>query len=417
MTNGARDPKSERLEKLKAIIRDIHAGEDPSDLRIRFADLIRGVDGSEISRMEQQLIEEGMPAADIKRLCDVHVQVFRESLDKQSRPDALPGHPVHTFRAENAALGEAAERLKCALDELGSPADAALFEERRGELRDLAGTLAAVERHYLRKENQLFPVLERYEVTGPTQVMWAIHDDVRGLLKGFRSALDEGDLEGVTGRGPELAQTMLEMIYKEENILFPMATETLSEADWVEIRRGEDELGYALVEPGDEWRPTAEPAPAAAGEGEARGAGPVRRLPLDTGALTPEQVNLLLTNLPIDVTFVDENDEVRYYSATPERLFPRSPGIIGRKVQNCHPPDSVDVVNRIIDSFRNGEKDAAEFWLRLGDKLAHIRYFAMRDASGTYRGTLEVSQDIAPIQKLSGERRLLEWGEEQPPPR
>ncbi len=410
MTDGTVSSKRERMEKLKAIIRDLHAGKDPSDLRIRFADLIRGVDGSEISRMEQQLIEEGMPAEDIKRLCDVHVQVFRESLDEQTRPDAPPGHPVHTFRAENAALGEVAERLKCALEDLGSPADAAAFGKRKGEVRDLTETLAAVERHYLRKENQLFPLLERYGVTGPTQVMWAIHDDVRRLLKEFGGALDAGDLEGVSGKGAELAQTMIEMIYKEENILFPMAMETLSEADWVEIRRGEDELGYALVEPGDEWKPAAEPAPA--GEATAPGAVAVRRLPLDTGALTPEQVNLLLRNLPLDVTFVDENDEVRYYSATPERLFPRSPGIIGRKVQNCHPPDSVHVVTRILDSFRSGEKDVAEFWLRLGDKLAHIRYFAMRDASGTYRGTLEVSQNIAPIQALSGERRLLEWGDE-----
>ncbi len=412
MTDGTVSSKRERMEKLKAIIRDLHAGKDPSDLRIRFADLIRGVDGSEISRMEQQLIEEGMPAEDIKRLCDVHVQVFRESLDEQTRPDAPPGHPVHTFRAENAALGEVAERLKCALEDLGSPADAAAFGKRKGEVRDLTETLAAVERHYLRKENQLFPLLERYGVTGPTQVMWAIHDDVRRLLKEFGGALDAGDLEGVSGKGAELAQTMIEMIYKEENILFPMAMETLSEADWVEIRRGEDELGYALVEPGDEWMPAAEPAPPGAAEAAAPGAGQVRRLPLDTGALAPEQVNLLLRNLPLDVTFVDENDEVRYYSATPERLFPRSPGIIGRKVQNCHPPDSVHVVTRILDSFRSGEKDVAEFWLRLGDKLAHIRYFAMRDASGTYRGTLEVSQNIAPIQALSGERRLLEWGDE-----
>ncbi len=218
MTDGTVSSKRERMEKLKAIIRDLHAGKDPSDLRIRFADLIRGVDGSEISRMEQQLIEEGMPAEDIKRLCDVHVQVFRESLDEQTRPDAPPGHPVHTFRAENAALGEVAERLKCALEDLGSPADAAAFGKRKGEVRDLTETLAAVERHYLRKENQLFPLLERYGVTGPTQVMWAIHDDVRRLLKEFGGALDAGDLEGVSGKGAELAQTMIEIIYKEENI-------------------------------------------------------------------------------------------------------------------------------------------------------------------------------------------------------
>jgi DUF438 domain-containing protein len=411
MTDGQSKTNPERLEKLKAIIRGIHAGEDPADLRLQFADLIRGVDGSEISRMEQQLIEEGMPSEDIKRLCDVHVQVFRESLDEQARPNAKPGHPVHTFRAENVLLGEAAERLKCALDDLGSPPDATRFADRKNELAELASTLRAIEFHYLRKENQLFPVLERYGVTGPTQVMWAIHDDVRRLLKEFTAAVDAEDLETAAARGPELAQTLLEMIYKEENILFPMAMETLSEADWVEIRAGEDELGYAVVTPGREWKPAATPAAGEADErAEPRG-GPRGMLPLDTGALTPEQVNLLLTHLPLDVTFVDENDEVRFYSATPERLFPRSPGIIGRRVQNCHPPDSVDVVERIIGAFRSGERDSAEFWLRLGDKMAHIRYFAMRDGSGAYRGTLEVSQDIAPIQEIEGERRLLEWGD------
>jgi DUF438 domain-containing protein len=134
-----------------------------------------------------------------------------------------------------------------------------------------------------------------------------------------------------------------------------------------------------------------------------------RRLPLDTGALTPEQVNLLLKHLPLDVTFVDESDEVKYYSATDDRIFPRSPGIIGRRVQNCHPPDSVDVVERILDAFKDGSRDRAEFWLQMGEKFVHIRYFAVRGGDGRYRGTIEVTQDVAPVQKLSGERRLLEW--------
>jgi hypothetical protein len=130
---------------------------------------------------------------------------------------------------------------------------------------------------------------------------------------------------------------------------------------------------------------------------------------LDTGRLTTEQIDLMLTHLPVDLSFVDENDTVLYYSATPERIFPRTPGVIGRKVQNCHPPKSLDVVERILKAFRTGERDTAEFWIDLQGKFIHIRYFAMRDASGAYKGSLEVSQDVTAIRGLRGERRLLDW--------
>ncbi len=133
------------------------------------------------------------------------------------------------------------------------------------------------------------------------------------------------------------------------------------------------------------------------------------RVPLDTGSLSAEQINLLLTNLPVDISFVDENDAVVYYSAVPRRIFPRSPGVIGRKVQNCHPPKSVDVVERILKAFRSGERDVAEFWIESGGRFILIRYFALRDESGAYRGTLEVSQDATAIRALRGERRLLDW--------
>jgi uncharacterized protein len=138
-------------------------------------------------------------------------------------------------------------------------------------------------------------------------------------------------------------------------------------------------------------------------------AGAGNRLALDTGALSVDQVNLLLTNLPVDISFVDENDTVVYYSATPERIFPRTPGVIGRKVQNCHPPKSLDTVTQILSSFRDGSRDTAEFWIELSGKFIHIRYFALRDGGGTYRGSLEVSQDVTGIRALRGEKRLLDW--------
>ena len=130
--------------------------------------------------------------------------------------------------------------------------------------------------------------------------------------------------------------------------------------------------------------------------------------PLTTGDLTLQQINLMLMNLPVDITFVDENDTVRYFSETPERIFKRTAAIIGRQVQNCHPPASVDKVVEIVEDFRAGKRDLAEFWIQMDGKFIHIRYFAMRDAGGNYRGTLEVSQDVTEIRKLEGEKRLLD---------
>jgi DUF438 domain-containing protein len=194
-----------------------------------------------------------------------------------------------------------------------------------------------------------------------------------------------------------------DMIYKEEHILFPMTLETLSEDEWAKVRKGEEEIGYAWIEPEAEWKP------AAGSFQQELLAEKVGSLNLDTGQLTAEQVNLLLTHLPVDISFVNENDEVVYYSATPDRLFPRSPGVIGRRIQNCHPPKSVDMVEKILSSFKAGTKDVAEFWIQMRGKVIHIRYFAVRDSAGKYRGCLEVSQDITQIQKITGQKRLLDW--------
>ena len=135
----------------------------------------------------------------------------------------------------------------------------------------------------------------------------------------------------------------------------------------------------------------------------------IQKIDLNTGALTSEQVNLILTNLPVDISFVDDEDKVVYYSNTKGRIFARTPAVIGRKVQNCHPSESVHMVNRIIDAFRAGKRDMAEFWIEIGGKFIHIRYFAVRDTEGRYKGCLEVSQDVTGIRALQGQRRLLDW--------
>ncbi|HET91970.1 MAG TPA: DUF438 domain-containing protein, partial [Chloroflexi bacterium] len=259
----------------------------------------------------------------------------------------------------------------------------------------------------------LFPYLERHGLAGPTAVMWAIHDDVRVGWKALDELLSRDPGDAVETLAAQIEQVfkpldtaIREMIYKEEHILYPMALETLSREEWLDIRAQGSEVGYCYVEPGDQWPlGMASPSVAEPGEGR-RTAGDL--LHLDTGILTPQEVNWLLTHLPVDVTYVDQDDRVRFFSQTKERIFPRSPAIIGRQVQKCHPPSSVDRVQRILDDFRAGRRDEAEFWIQMQGRFIHIRYFAVRDERGGYRGTLEVSQDVTPIRALEGERRLLD---------
>jgi len=390
---------TQRKEALKGMIRDLHAGGDLQEIKGRFARLVRDVSAVEIAQMEQELIDEGLPAEEVKALCDVHVAVFRESLDDQASPEMVPGHPVHTFKYENYATGEVLTLIVEAAK--GLPAESA-WQRVRMHLEQLA----EIDKTYRRKENLLFPYLEKHGVSGPSSVMWGIHDDIRQQIRELRQAADAGDAERIHRVLPAMAEAIRQMYYKEEHILYPTALRVLSEGEWAAIRDQSDAIGYALIRPGDQWQPQipSEGAVATAPSPVSAGA----ELALNTGVLTPEQVNLVLTHLPIDITFIDENDTVRYFSQGSERIFERTPSIIGRKVQNCHPPQSVHVVNRLLQAFRDGERDRAEFWIQMGGKFVLIRYHAVRDAEGHYRGTVEVTQDIGPLRALEGERRLLD---------
>lgn len=409
--------RKERQEVLKGVIRDLHAGKPVEEVKERFTRLLQDVGPGEIAELEQALIAEGLPEEEVKRLCDVHVAVFRESLEAQEAPETIPGHPVHTFRAENRAVEEILEALRAAVEALGEGAD----EERLARARERLQELRAYDKHYLRKENILFPYIERHGFPGPTQVMWAIHDDVRADWKALEGQLSAGpgdDFAGWCGQVKALFErldtTIREMIYKEERILYPAAIERLTPQEWAEVRQQGPELGYSYVEAGDAWAPGTDVgdfvAPPEESEEVAAApptVGPGGVLELDVGNLTATQVNLLFKHLPVDITFVDKDDTVRFFSET-ERIFPRSPAIIGRQVQMCHPPGSVHRVQRVLDDFRAGTRDVAEFWIEMQGNFIHIRYFALRDEAGEYQGTLEVTQDVTQIRALEGERRLLD---------
>jgi len=401
------DP-TERQAALKGIIKDLHAGGDMAVLKQRFRDLIQGVEAPEIAKMEQELMNEGLPAEEIKRLCDVHVEIFKEALEEQDRPDPPLGHPIHTYMKENRASEKIMSDTSILMGLLGQPPTPAAFDEHRQALGELIEQLSEINIHYTRKENQLFPMLEAHHFTGPSQVMWSIHDDIRAHLKQAREAFAGNDPDQTVTALKEAIGAIRDMIYKEEHILFPTSLDMLTDSEWIKVKEGEADIGFAWVTPDKGWpdeilKDVEAPAPEAVLEDVAGALG------LETGRMTLEQINLVLTHLPVDLTFVDENDRVAYYSEGPERIFPRSPAIIGREVRNCHPPKSVHMVNKILDAFKSGSRDTAEFWIELGGKFVYIRYFAVRDAGGHYRGCLEVSQDLTEIRKLEGQNRLLDW--------
>jgi hypothetical protein len=414
---------ADKREGLKDIIKRLHEGEPLEEVKRRFDALVRGVSAEEIAEMEQALIAEGFPPQEIQRLCEVHVAVFEKSLSMGKKPKELPGHPVHTFMEENRALRP---RIRAFLGALRPAAKGRNVEAFKERLADLKKVII----HYERKENQLFPLLEEKGFTGPSKVMWGKHDEARALFKEVEAALEEPAATGgraLKAAGRRLASLLRMLAFMEERILLPTALKKLDEADWIRVRRGEEAIGYAWVKPGDLWdanmrasalgvkedlRPArgVQEGPGAAAVANAAQAGaPVMGLKLHEGVLSFKQLSLMLQALPLDVTYVDEHDKVRYYSDTRHRVFPRSPAIIGRDVRNCHPPKSLGVVERILESFRKKEKDVAEFWIEMGGRFIHIRYFALYDEEGAYRGVIEVSQDVTDIRALKGERRLLDW--------
>ncbi|MFA7445683.1 MAG: PAS domain-containing protein [Flavobacteriaceae bacterium] len=309
------------------------------------------------------------------------------------------GHPVHTYWEETKLIIQL-------LDELS----AVNPQEEFQKFYNIFNHLATVERRFERKENQLFPFLEQKGWTGPSQNMWSFHDTIREIFRIVRKNLDEGDFTSAKHNLGYLSQHLRRLLDVENNILFPNALEMLEEEDWIQMRKGEEEIGWMLSETPAKY--PNEPEYVHPSEDKIRRTDVVfdeKAAHYDEGFMTVEQVNLLFKTLPIDLTYVDENDKVIFYNRGEERLFPRSAGIIGREVRFCHPPKSVGTVLQILDAFRKGEQNEAAFWINYKGRLIYIRYFAVRDAQKQYRGVVEMSQDITDIKQVEGEKRLLEW--------
>ena len=404
------DNKANRIRVLKDIIKHLHAGNPPEQVQRQMREIVRQTDYSEIMAMEQELMAEGMPVEEVRAMCDLHSQVTRDVLVQIPTSKAIaPGHPVDTFRRENEALRNVIVEMKKVLAELQGATEASDAAAIALCLRQSFNELMDVDKHYQRKEHALFSYLERHGITGPSKVMWAKDDDVRNLLKllGECLQLDSSAIDQWKAKLLEAATAALsavqEMIYKEENILLPMSLETLSEDEWAEIWSASPKYGWCIVEPQLGY------TPAVSVTLDSINVPPSGALMLPTGNVSLEQLVAIFSTLPVDLTYVDADDRVAFFTEGPDRIFARSKTIIGRKVQNCHPPRSVETVEQILNDFRAGTQSVAEFWINFHDKFVHVRYFAVRNSDGTYLGTLELTQDLTPLRALQGERRLLEY--------
>ncbi|MEH7324788.1 DUF438 domain-containing protein [Cytobacillus firmus] len=314
------------------------------------------------------------------------------------KPEEQPGHPIHTFTRENRAIDKhLRENVKVHLE-------AFIQEDHEDNVYALLEDcilLLDLDKHYSRKENLLFPYLEKYGIYGPTNNMWSIDDFIRDGIKEANNLLThyQGDKQKVINAIRFVFNEVSAMIYREENILFPMALKNLTEDEWVKIAHESDEIGFCLTGPEKEWKPERKGI-----EGNAISKGYIK---METGILSLKQLELLFNHLPVDITFIDHDDVVRYFSHGKERIFARTKAVIGRTVQNCHPPRSVHVVEELLKDFRERRKDSEDFWIKFRDKYVYIRYFAVRDENGRYAGTLEFTQNISPIQEIEGEKRIL----------
>ncbi len=399
-----------RKELLKHMIMQLHAGEAPDEARKQLVSLLTKIPYGEVVEVEQELISEGvLSEAEVLKFCDIHSEALDGHIDLSGMKIIPPGHPVDTFKKENKELLKVVDQLEELYGRISSFKTEAEIAPYFLQVKTHFNSLMDVEKHYLRKENLVFPYLEKYGITGPPKVMWGKHNEIRELLKASIEVLNTpGELS------LEEVETVISMVFKpasdavadmtmkEDQILLPMVMDKLTDLEWYEVYRQTLEIGFCLYDPDVEWKPDNLTA-----EETMEHDSDVIQLP--SGSFTKAELQAILNMLPVDMTFVDKNEKVKYFSQGKERIFHRSRAILNRDVKLCHPPSSVHIVEQILEDFRSGRQDHAPFWIQMKDKFVFIEYYALRDENGEFLGTLEVSQDLTEKRALQGEQRILEY--------
>lgn len=389
--------KCKRIEKLVDLFNGILKGEKLGQLVADNHDLIVAVIPTDVISLVDKLVLMKIPMNDLKRGINKLLNLLHKTLSEHPYYPPAKESYLGCLIENNKVLDEKLKQLKPKIRELNNTPE---NHELKNELLQIITELEKYGNYYLIKENVLFPVIEKYVPEFRClSVMWSFQDDIKRNLKGAIVELQKSvfDLKYFNRLIGDLFFNIYAIKFREERLLFPLVQEVISEEVLISLFAESLEIGFPYYTPEFETMDT---------EIENSKEDLIN---LETGKLSVEQIKLLFNHLPVDITFVDENDKVVYFSTPKKRIFPRTKSIIGRDVHNCHPPESVHVVEQIIESFRKGEKDVASFWINMkGEKLL-IQYFAIRNEKGFYKGVVEVSQEISEIQSFTGEKRLLDW--------
>ncbi len=399
-----------KKELIKQIIKELHQGLPPEKAKEKIQKEVGTLTSAEITAVEQSLIDEGMPPEEIKEFCNVHALLFESVLKESATEMGSPSHPVNLFKKENREI----EKLVSGTRRAKEDSEKQTLDEAVKSFTELLRRFEDIEYHYQRKEQLLFPYLEKHEFYGPSKVMWGKHDEVRAFMKKAAAELpgcstqDEFD-KLYSGVIDPLLSEAEGMVTKEEQILFPAALEKLEDDEWLDILKNSYEAGYGFgVEPPETEQAARELKSLNVIEPDIAEDGSVI---FPSGKISLTELMSLLNTLPIDITYIDKDDRVAYFSENKERIFLRTRSIIGREVKNCHPPASVDRVEMILRSFKERRRDWEEFWIEMDGRFIYIQFFAVRDQVGTYLGCVEITQDLTHVRGLTGEKRLLDTPE------
>lgn len=382
----------ERQEILKNLMLRLHAGEDKEVIQEEFNEVFDEISPYEIQLMERNLMSKGITFAEIMSLCNVHANLMGSKVNTQTTVADFeqPGHPVHVMKMENLAIRGALDRVERLLVNFLETKDSTI---EKGLKRQIS-LLDQFENHYQRKEYAMFPIMEKKGITAPPKVMWGVHDQIRDLYRDFKKALNDGK-ESTLEEFQIARDEMLEMIQKEENILIPMVEQVFHVDDWETIASQSPDYGYCIVKPEKEWAVKKSFSPVKE-ETQVESEGDI---PLSTGSLSLKELNLILNLLPMELSFVDAQNIVKYYNEGngEEKIFKRTPSAIGRDVILCHPPRVHETVQTIFEQLKSKQKEKEEMWFKTEDKMVHVTYHAVWDEEGKYMGCLEYVQDIKPL--------------------
>jgi PAS domain S-box-containing protein len=344
-----------------------------------------------------ELVSQGHKMEDLKSLSNKILNIFHTTISGFQSLKPEPGSFLDIFEQNNREMEKVLKSIRPVYKSFIKNPDSSSI---RKKLLQHFERLEKYTDYYVIKENVLFPVIEKnLPEHRCLQIMWSFHDDIRKSIKSILEQLSKHiDDKNVFNRCVgDAFFNMLAIKFREENILFPYILSSVDKDELEMMNQQALELGFPYIQPEHKQLSAVKP-----GFNETL-------LDLGTGALEPEQIKLIFNHLPVDITYVDEHDKVQYFSEPKERIFPRTKAIVGRDVHNCHPPESIHVVEKIIQSFRKGEKDNASFWINIKGKYILIQYFAVRNETNAYKGVIEVSQEISEIKMIEGEKRLLDW--------